>query len=115
VALDPFLGQEPDRRLARKLLAARLLFVLLAMAWVGLLLADASNGEMSVHASSPGRSKSLAYMRVLTWQESPGLFLLSLLFYAGIGLVMVGASGHVASTFIRRWHGRPLFKRKYPY
>ena len=115
MALDPLLRLEPDRRLARKLLAVRLLFLLLAMAWAGLLFAEAATGEMSVHYASAGQSKSLARMRDLTWQESPGLILLSIAFYGGVGLLMIGAWGHVTSNFIRSRHGRPFFKRKYPY
>jgi hypothetical protein len=115
MALDLFLRNEPDRRLARKLLVGRALFALLGVLVLLLVGAEAIGGEFGAHAAVGSSGRSRAVLRTLTWSERPFSYALAVLWYSALYLVFVVGFYFVFEKYARRWHGRPFFKRKYPY
>ena len=113
--MDLFLRREPDRRLARKLLVGRAVFALLGVAILVLVGMEAASGEFAAHASVNNSGRSRAVLRDVAWSESPWVFALSVAFYSALYLMFVWGFYLVFEKYARRWHGRPFFKRKYPY
>lgn len=112
---DFLLRQEPDRRLARKLLAVRALFLLLAVLCLVLVGMEAASGTIVVSSNTSEGGRSAARLRELDWADSPWLYVLGNAWHACLALVFVVGMCLAVETLVRRWHGRPFFKRKYPY
>ena len=93
----------------------RVVFVLLGVAMLFAVGAEAASGEFTAHAASGNHTRSLATLRTLSWSEAPWLYALAVAFYSGLFLLFVFGAYLVFEKFTRRWHGRPFFKRKYPY
>lgn len=105
-----------DARLRRKIAALRVLFSVLETAVIVLVLAMASRGEMLARSSLSGaRADSRASLVALSWADSPILFVLNALWLLLIMSLFVFGAYLAAVRLTKRFHGRPWFRRKYPY
>ena len=104
-----------DLRLFRKITLLRVLFLLLEIVVIIFVVAYASNGEILGRASTGGRANSAATLITIYWSESPFLFSVTTLWYIMSLTLFVVGFYLVFAKLIERLHGRPLFKRKYPY
>ncbi len=106
-----------DPRLSRKIAVLRIISFLLSIAWTAFVLSQSIRGEMVATASSNGLSRSISrtYLRTITWDEQPIMFALNLAWLVGIGVLFITGYHIVLAGFIEKRHGRPFFKRKYPY
>lgn len=113
----PTLPDTPSNsRLHRKIAVLRAIFVLLETAVVVLILVSASTGAILARASLSGaRADSRASLGTVYWADSPMMYAVNVLWQIGsLSLFIFGAYLALAKL-TKKFHGRPLFRRKYPY
>ena len=105
-----------DPRLRRKIAVLRAFCLVLETAAVALILAWASTGEMLGRSSLSGaRADSRAVVIAIHWSESPTIYVVNTLWHIGITTLFVFGFYLALAKIIEKLHGRPLFRRKYPY
>ena len=116
VRIVKWLKSYSDPRLRRKIAVLRAFFLVLETAVVALILAWALTGDMLGRSSLSGaRADSRAVVIAVRWSESPTIYVVNTLWHLGaITLFIVGCYLALAKI-IEKLHGRPLFRRKYPY
>ncbi len=105
-----------DQKLARKIARLRVFSAVLAVLGLGFVAALVGSGELTARGSSPGgRFVSEGVLKSVTWGADPVVFLATAFWYVAIALILVICFYLVTAKLIERTHGRPLFRRKYPY
>lgn len=105
-----------DPRLARKIARLRALGLLLGALVVAAVAVVAAGGEMTARGSAfGGRFVSDGVLRTIAWSDSPATYLAVATWYAAMGLLLVAGIYAVLARLVERRHGRPFFRRKYPY
>jgi len=114
--MPTFFKSFSDPKLRRKIAVLRAFFLLLETVVVVLILAWASSGEMLARASMSGaRADSRASIGTIYWSDSPMIYVAVTLWHIGsITLFVVGFYLALAKL-TEKLHGRPFFRRKYPY
>lgn len=111
-----FPRQFDDPKLARKIAILRygsLMMGLLILVGIALL---AASGELTMRgASTGGRFVSDGFLRTVKWADEPFLYLLTVTWYVFFSLLSVAAVHVALAKLVGRLHGRPWFRRKYPY
>ncbi len=104
-----------DARLARKIAVLRVFCAVVGVSVLGLIVFFAASGEMTVRGSSSGgRFVSDGALKVIRWSDSPGVYLLSVLWYVAISIAFVGALYLALAKTLERRHGRRsrFFRKK---
>ena len=103
-----------DLRLNRKLVATRVVFLLLAVFFAVLICMVAASGEVSTVSSATRR---LGSRTPLFWESSPVAFSLYVFFDFLFVLVVLFFFYRLVASFIEDRHGKkPLFgRRRYPH
>ena len=97
----------------RRLRSCSLIIAALVPACVAVL---ASDGKLAARGSATGgRFISDGVSRTVTWSAEPFVFSVTLLWYLFVGFMLVVAFYAVVARIIEKNHGRPFFRRKYPY
>ncbi|WP_345294463.1 hypothetical protein [Luteimonas vadosa] len=105
-----------DRRLARKIAVLRTASAALALLVLATVAMMAARGELIVRGShAGGRFVSDGVLKMVSWSDSPLVYVIATIAYLAMGLLLVACMHAVAGKLIENFHGRPLFRRKYPY
>lgn len=105
-----------DQKLARKIARLRAFSAVVAVLGLGSVAALVAGGELTARGSfAGGRFVSDGVLKSVTWDADPFVFLVTAFGYVAIVLLLVICFYLVTAKLIEKAHGRPLFRRKYPY
>ncbi len=111
-----YLKSYSDPRLRRKIAVLRAFFLVVETAVLVLILAWASTGEILGRSSLSGaRADSRAVVIAIRWSESPMIYVVNTLWHIGITTLFIFGFYLALAKLTEKLHGRPLFRRKYPY
>ncbi len=105
-----------DSRLGRKIRVVRLFCLFLLLAWISILGLTISHGRFDYTASKAGtRFGSPSVPESVALADSPVAFAFQLVGHFFLGAILVIVIYAVLAKIVIHFHGRPLFRRKYPH